>query len=222
MKFNRGLKSSNYFNYKKGEKNMMNIQEEIRAEKASYLDWDEIREHKAYEESAKRQAAKRQEQKKQEIKKTETYINKKLNNSNFQITQEDINQYPYIGSDNNIKNEWNNQVIKAINQTLEFKCWEQVVRGRLSPEIHVEAEDETLCYEEKIYSTDMFGNELDLIDVIYEPIAIIHVKFDDKDFHLLESNEYNELIVAANLYYKPKIITSGCVKYELKIVKEDN
>lgn len=201
---------------------MMNIQEEIRAEKASCLDWDNIREQKAYEESAKKQAAKREEQKKQEIKKAETYINKKLNNGNFQITQEDINQHPCIGFDNNIKNEWNNQVIKAINQTLEFKCWEDVVWGRVNPEIHVEAEDETLCYEAKVYSTDMFRNELDLIDIIYDPIAIIHVKFDDKDFHLFESNEYNELIVAANLYYKPKIITNGCVRYELKIVKEED
>ena len=201
---------------------MMNIQEEIRAEKASHLDWNEIREQKAYEECAKRQAEKIQQQKEQGVKEAERYLNKKLNNNDFQITQKEINQYPYIISNQDIQNEWNNQIIKAINKILEFKCWEKVVHGHLIPEIRVKAEDETLYYKENIYSTDMFGNKLDIIDVICDPIAMIHVEFDNKDFHLFETDKYCALIVAANLYYKPKTIIDGCIKYELQITQEDD
>lgn len=203
---------------------MMSIQEEIQAEKASYLDWNEIRERQAEKEIHESKMKKIRAKKEQEIQKTKEYVKaqtfinivKVIENTGIKITQEEINKYPHMGINDEIKNEWNNQVIKNINQTLHIRyCISN------NPKISIEVNSETLhCKAEPIYETDVFGNKTDIIDIFCDPITIIHVKFDEYAFHLFETQKYNELYVAAKLIYLPQIITNGCIKYELQI-KED-
>ena len=203
---------------------MMTIQEEIRAEKASYLDLNEIREKQAYEELEQKRLQKIRAKKEQQIQETKTYIKDKLSISitkvikeekGIQITQEEINEYPHIGGNNEIKNEWNKKVLNQINQVLDIRyCFSD------NPKISIVSESESLhCKEEPIYATDIFGNETDIIDVLYDPITIIHIKFGKYDFHLFATHQYNKFDVASKLIYLPQIITNGYVKYELQ--KED-
>ena len=202
---------------------MMNIQEEIRAEKASYLDWDEIREQKAYEATEQKRLQKIKAKKEQQIQETKKYIKEKISisivkvieNEGLQITQKEINKYPYIVSEE-IRDEWNNKVINHINDILDIRYF-----SSKTPEISIVSESESLhCKEEPIYATDMFGNETDVIDIFCDPITIIHVKFDEYDFHLFATRQYNAFDVAAKLIYLPQIITNGYIKYELQ-KKED-
>lgn len=204
---------------------MMNIQEEIRAEKASHLDWNEIREQKAYEELEQKRLQKIRAKKEQQIQEAKTYIKDKLSISItkvirreakcMQITQEEIDKYPHIGINNEIKNEWNRKVLHQINQILGIRyCFSD------NPEISIVSESESLhCKEEPIYATDIFGNETDIIDIFCDPIKIIHVKFENYDFQLFATYEYNKFDVASKLIYLPQVITNGYIKYELQ--KED-
>ena len=197
----------------------MSIQEEIQAEKASYIDWDEVKEIKAYEATEQKRLQKIKAKKEQQIQEAKKYIKEKISisivkvieNEGLQITQNEINKYPHIVSDE-IRDEWNNKVINHINDVLDIRYF-----SSKTPEISIVSESESLhCKEEPIYATDMFGNETDIIDIFCDPITIIHVKFDEYDFHLFATRQYNAFDVAAKLIYLPQIITNGYIKYELQ------
>lgn len=202
---------------------MMSIQEEIAAEKASYIDWNEVRERKAYEEIEQKRLQKIRAKEEQQIQEAKTYAQKKISinlakvvkGKGLQITQEEIDKYPHIGGNKEIQNEWNKEIIRHINSVLNVRYFYSNY-----PKISIVSESESLhCKEEPIYATDMFGNETDIIDIFCDPISVIHVKFDEYDFCLFKTRQYNEFDVASRLKYLPEIITNGYVKYELQ--KED-
>ena len=120
---------------------MLSIREEIEADNASYLDWDEIRERQAekeiHEKYQQKKAQKAKLQREQEIKEASKYMELKIGQSNKTITQEEINKYPAIGYDTTIQNAWNDMMIGAINHILRFAFDE-------NPEITVVSEDMNL------------------------------------------------------------------------------
>ena len=177
---------------------MMSIQEEIRADNASYLDWNEIREIEAYRKMKEKQEQKFKEEQKKRVEEAVKYLNNKINfrqarlgEQNLQITEEDIELHPIIRFNNNVHKEWNRMVKMILEEVLDTQYFLQD-----KPDIFLTQGE---CFEEPESG---------------DGVNIVSISFDGHIYELLNENI---LKVAADIRYLPKTIQlSSHVKYELR------
>ena len=174
------------------------------------INYDEIKKHQRWKREKEEKERRQQQEQEEKEKKAIEYLNKILNNDvrygieKVEITQKNIEEIGVIT--NKILNVWNNEILWIINNVLRIRS--HFERPKITIEI---GEDE--LYEEDIYIYDEYG---DVIDIISDPIIIIHVKFCDYDYQMFADKDWTPLIIAGKLLYIPESIEIFGVTYKLE------